>query len=129
MSRVVSVLAISLVLGACASSPQPERPKEKPLAQPEAPAATTTAVAPTACSVYVYRNKTTFHSANPELPFLYVGDVKVGRLAIGESRCLRLAPGKHTISVKEPFMFMPSYTSGAVDVHVIAGGAPFYVRY
>lgn len=80
------------------------------------------------CSAYVYRNKTSFHALNPERPSLYVGETRVGTLAIGQSHCLRLQPGKHTISVKEPILFMPTYTSARVEVEV-TGTAPVYVRY
>ena len=126
MSRILLVLTI-LVLTACAS-PKPKQFEERqPLQSPNA----VSTIPPTAsenCSVYVYRNKTTFHALNPEQPFLYVGEEKIGRLAIGKSHCLHLPPGTHTISVKEPILFMPSYTSGRVEVK-ITGTAPIYVRY
>lgn len=127
MSRTLSLVSISFVLSACAS-PRPEQSQERKLVQPLAAASTTSATPSPNCSVYVYRNKTSFHAFNPEQPFLYVGEGKVGRLAIGQSHCLRLPPGKHTISVKEPILFMPSYTSGRVEVEV-TGDTPIYVRY
>jgi hypothetical protein len=80
------------------------------------------------CSVYVYRNKTSFESLSFEKPFVYVGDERVGKLGTGDSICLRMADGRYIVSVKAPIAFMPAFTVGKVEVEVLAG-APVYVRY
>jgi hypothetical protein len=121
------LLLAPLLFGACAA-PQSQGPQERQPTATRAPEVSPAAFSHPDCSVHVYRNKTTFHALNPEKPFLFVGDTKISRLSIGESHCLRLVPGKYTISVKEPFMFMPAHTSGAVEVEV-TGTTPIYVRY
>ncbi len=127
MLRTLLLVSIAFMLSACATQ-RPEQPQEGKRV-PLAAEVSTASVAPSEnCTVHVYRNKTSFHALNPELPFLYVGEQRIGRLAMGNSHCLRLAPGKHTISVKEPILFMPSYTSGRMEVEV-TGTAPIYIRY
>lgn len=81
-----------------------------------------------ACPVWVYRTDTFYHSANPEWPFVYVNELKVDGLGVARTMCLNLKPGKYQISIKEPIMFMPGPTSGAITVEPKAGGT-IYIRY
>ncbi|HRH77447.1 MAG TPA: DUF2846 domain-containing protein [Cellvibrionaceae bacterium] len=80
------------------------------------------------CPLWIYRNKTTFQMLNPELPHVYVNELRVGTLSIGQSYCLYLSPGRYEISIKEPFLFMPTYTSGSKVVDIVAG-TTLYLRY
>lgn len=113
------------------ASAQAEAPTEAPAS---APAAASAAPAPetksetAACPVQVYRMKTSFNRVNPELPYVFADDQKIGRLGVGKTLCLKLAPGKHVVAIKEAFMFMPGPTSGTVEVEVLEGKS-IYVRY
>lgn len=80
------------------------------------------------CPVWVYRNNTYFHALNPEQPYVYVNDLKVDTLSIGETYCLNLAPGKYQVSVKEPLLFMPVFDAGSLIIDVKEGTTQ-YVRY
>jgi hypothetical protein len=64
---------------------------------------------------------------NPSNPYVYVDGEKLSMLGVAESLCLQLAPGKHTLSIRERFMFMPGVTSGTLDVDVTQG-KPLFVR-
>lgn len=80
------------------------------------------------CPVWVYRNNTSFHALNPEQPYMFVNDLNVGTISIGQTICLNLGPGRYQISVKEPILFMPAFTAGSVVVEVTEGSTQ-YVRY
>lgn len=124
MHNTTLVLPIAILLSACAT-PQPGVPSAAsaaPKVKLEASDATD------GCSVYVYRNKTSFHRFNPEKPFVYVDEERVGKLGVGDSICLKMAAGKYTVSIKAPIAFMPTYTVGKVDIEVLAD-TPIYVRY
>ena len=121
MRTTVAALSVATLLTACATN--------RPTTDTAASASKIEVSEDTSgCSVYVYRNRTMFERGNPEKPFLYVGEEKIGRLGIGDSVCLKMPDGKYTISVKGSIAFMPSFTVGQVDVDVVAG-APVYVRY
>jgi hypothetical protein len=122
--KYTATLATAILLSAC-TSPQPNVGSSQanpPLSKIESSDETV------GCSVYVYRNKTWFHRFNPEKPFVYVGDERVGKLGVGDSVCLRMPEGKYTVSIKEPILFMPTYAIGKVDIEVRTN-APVYVRY
>jgi hypothetical protein len=80
------------------------------------------------CPVWIYRNKTLFHALNPEQPYVFVNDLKIDTLSIGQTYCLNLAPGRYQIAIKEPILFMPAFTAGSVVVE-ISEGSTQYLRY
>jgi len=124
MRTAILILLVAIFLVSCATSQSTSTS-----VAPSVPASKIEASEATqGCSVYVYRNKTSFESLNFEKPFVYVGDERVGKLGTGDSICLRMAEGRYTVSVKAPIAFMPAFIVGKVEVEVIAG-APVYVRY
>lgn len=102
--------------------------REPPIKPPEQVVIATEVTDSKLCSVVGYRSKTSFHSLNPEKPYLYVNEEKIGRLSIGESVCLHLPSGKYSISIKEPLLFMPTFTSGRIEVEIPASSL-VYLRY
>lgn len=80
------------------------------------------------CPVWVYRKNTSFHALNPEQPYVFVNDLNVGTISIGQTYCLNLSPGRYEISVKEPILFMPAFAAGSVVVEVTEGSTQ-YLRY
>lgn len=123
-SRLSFLLSLALVLGGCATTNVESN---------RAPTASASGVrvnpAGNDCSVIVYRMNTLFDSLNPVKPHLLVGEEKVATLGVGDSVCLQLPTGKHTIVVKATIMFVPAYTIGQVDVDVSPATSPIYVRY
>jgi hypothetical protein len=112
-------LSLPLLLAACAATPAPR-------SQQAQAARVQSAGAP--CVIHVYRTKTAYHSRNPEQPFIYIGDEQAGTLGVGESQCLRLAPGKYMLSIRQPMLFMPGITSDRLDFEV-KDDQPMYIRY
>lgn len=112
-------MLLPLALAACAVAPASTPPAAQ-LAGVQSPSA--------ACIVHVYRNQTSYHSLNPEKPFLYVGEERAGTLGVGQTQCLRLAPGKYLLSIRQPVLFMPGITSDRLEIEV-QQGTPLYVRY
>ena len=123
----ITALSFSVAAFAgCASAPAPTPVPSNLAATPQLGALRLPPEGP--CPVWVYRNNTSFHALNPEQPYVFVNDLRVDTLSIGQTYCLNLAPGKYQISVKEPILFMPALTAGTVVVEVTAGSTQ-YVRY
>src|SRR5687767_6436587 len=119
MRHLLAAMPVAFVLVACGTAPAPS----------QAPAQAARVQSPAApCIVHVYRNKTAYHSRNPEQPFVYVGDEQAGTLGVGQSQCLRLAPGKYVLSIRQPVLFMPGITSDRLEIEVTEG-TPVYIRY
>ncbi|MBN8431406.1 DUF2846 domain-containing protein [Microbulbifer salipaludis] len=78
--------------------------------------------------LHFYRTKRMFHALNPEKPFFFVDDKMAGSLGTGETFTVRVLPGTHTLSVREPFMFSPGYESGRFEIEVEAS-KHYYIRY
>ena len=92
------------------------------------PADSSTPADAAVCPVQIYRMATTYNRANPEMPYVYADEQKVSRLGVGKTVCLKLIPGKHTVSMREPLVFMPGPTSGSIELEVIEGQT-IYLRY
>lgn len=124
----LELVAIALVVGAvagCASAPTDAPSNLSPTPQL---GALRTQPINGQCPVWIYRNNTSFHALNPEQPYVFVNDLNVGTISIGQTYCLNLGPGRYQISVKEPILFMPAFTAGSVVVEVTEGSTQ-YVRY
>jgi hypothetical protein len=80
------------------------------------------------CPVWIYRNRTTFHALNPDIPFVYLNELQVGKLGVASTFCLKLQPGKYQISTKESILFMPTTTSGSITIDP-KKGETIYIRY
>lgn len=79
-------------------------------------------------TVIVYRTKQAFHSLNPEKPYVYLDGEHIGNLGTGESVSRRVAAGSHTISMKNPILFMPAKSAGSIDL-IMEAGKTYYIRY
>lgn len=122
--KTLAIAATFTLLVGCASTP-----KVTPTDLSPAPNPDEVESAPQGeCPVWIYRSNTSFHSLNPELPYVYVNDVRVGRLGVGRTFCMNLKPGKYEIAIREPIMFIPAHTSGTLVVEVSEGSTQF-VRY
>jgi len=78
--------------------------------------------------ITIYRTQTSYHSLNPEKPFVFVGDREVGTLAVGSSLTIRLPSGDHRFSIREPLMFQPVRESRSLMV-TVKSGENYYLRY
>jgi hypothetical protein len=112
--RLAMIVAVSLA--GCAS-------QQAPVSAP--PQSLTTE---NSASVVVYRPSTSFHRFNPELPYLYVNDQRVGKLAIGSALTVRIPAGDNALAVKESVLFMPAYESHRLTLKAEAGKT-YFVRY
>lgn len=81
-----------------------------------------------ASTVYIYRTDVSFHSLNPEKPFFFLDDKLVGKLGTGQSVRFFVAPGEHTITSKESFLFTPGSQSGDI-IGEFKSGETYYFRY
>lgn len=79
-------------------------------------------------TLYIYRTDTSFHSLNPELPYIYIGDKVAAKLGTGESKVVKVLPGKHRLSIRQPIMFMPGTESDSFE-YDFKTGESYYVRY
>src|SRR5437773_2605580 len=79
-------------------------------------------------NITIYRTRTSFHSLNPERPFVYVDAKEVGKLGVGQDLNLKLTAGEHRFSIREPVLFQPAYESKSLTV-TIREGVTYYLRY
>lgn len=79
-------------------------------------------------TLHIYRTDTTYHMLNPEKPYFYLDDNMVAKLGTGDAQTIKVVEGKHSISVKQPIMFVPSFESDRL-VHNFKGGQEYYIRY
>lgn len=113
-----------IALAGCASAPPPTHSNLSATSQIDALRLPPNGPWP----VWIYRNKTSFHARNPEQPYVFVNNLKVDTLSIGQTYYLNLAPSRYQIAVKEPILFMPAFTAGSVVVEITEGSTQ-YLRY
>ncbi len=114
MKNLIYVAIITFLVSGCAS---------KNMYKPSAEWNKTTLA-----KVHVYRTTTFYHSLNPEKPFFYIDGAKIGKLGTGDAISIDVLAGPHTISVKEPIMFMPAYESGSINFEAVAS-KEYFIRY
>lgn len=110
----IGLLGVLLVLGGCAAT----TPYIAPLALNEA----------NASIIYVYRTDVAYHSMNPEKPFFFLDGKLVGQLGTGQFVRFIVAPGNHTLSSRESFVFSPGHESGNLKGK-FESGKTYYFRY
>ena len=81
-----------------------------------------------AATIIVYRPNTYFHRADPEKPFIYINDTKLGKLGIGSNLRISVPNGKYSISVKQSLLFMPGKETNRLEL-VVDEHKHYYVRY
>lgn len=81
-----------------------------------------------AAAIHIYRTQRSFHSLNPEKPYIYIDGQHIANLGTGESTYRLVPPGPHQISVRGTFMFAPAGQIGAIDI-VTEAGKSYFVRY
>jgi len=131
MRSLVAALLAPMLVSCTGPGRQPDAPETHPYFTTAGPASTEPPppeVKAEDCSVHVYRNRTYYGALNPTGPYVYVNGEKLAMLRVGESHCLRLPPGKHSIAIRETFMLMPAKTSGNLQVEVMQG-RPIFIRY
>jgi len=79
-------------------------------------------------TIFLYRTNVSFHSLNPEKPFFYLDGKFLSTLGTGKSVVTQVLPGKHKITVKEPFMFMPAFENGEIEFEA-KSNEKYYIRY
>ena len=119
------IITLSLLLSGCAVNPASLPPNLSPTPNK---VEITSDLHDADCPVWIYRNRTTFHALNPEIPFIYLNELQVGKLGVASTFCLKLQPGKYQISTKESILFMPSTTSGSLTIEP-KKGETIYIRY
>jgi len=55
--------------------------------------------------ITIYRTRTAYHSLNPEKPFAYVDEKQIGKLGVGAVIIVKVSPGSHRFSRREPIFF------------------------
>ena len=76
----------------------------------------------------VYRPRTFYQRGNPDRPFFYIDDQKVGQLGVGSSIRLKLRPGQYRLDMRESILFQPTYVSRSLTL-TVSPGETYYVRY
>ena len=79
-------------------------------------------------TVYRSRGFLGYHKFNPEKPFFYIDDQYIGKLGTTEFVEILVTPGKHVISVKDSFLFMPLFESEKIEIECNAN-EKYYIRY
>lgn len=83
-----------------------------------------------ACAINVYRPTPKHWNTSRVRPFLYVDGQKQGTLGVGETYCLALPPGLHTVTIREAVGYLiPAWASGEHHIEVKPDGAPVFLRY
>jgi len=78
------------------------------------------------CAAYVYRKRSAVEYGFR--PVVYVGEDRIAGLGRGDSRCLRLPPGKYTVSVKRSIAGAPTWTIRTAEIEVTEV-ATLYIRF
>ena len=78
--------------------------------------------------LYVYRTDVLFHRYNLEKPFIYIGDKVIAKLGTGEFSKVSVPSGNHRLSVRQPFLFLPSSESDSFE-YTFEAGKTYYLRY
>jgi hypothetical protein len=82
------------------------------------------------CAINVYRPTPKHWNTSRVRPFLYLDGQKQGTLGVGETYCLALAPGLHTVTIREAVGYLiPAWASGEHRIEVKPDGAPLFLRY
>ena len=79
-------------------------------------------------TLYVYRTDVSFHSLNPEKPYIYLGEKVIAKLGTGQFQKVTIPSGIHRLSVRQPIMFMPGTESDFFEYEFKAGNT-YYLRY
>ncbi|MBL4566446.1 MAG: hypothetical protein JKY85_00115 [Porticoccus sp.] len=109
--KLLALLSVIITSG-CASEPKyksPTNSEEVELAQ-----------------ISLYRAKK-FYRAN-EYPFFYIDGKLAGKMGPGDSIIAKVIAGRHIITVREPFLFIPGSESGRID-HDFKKDGKYYLRY
>jgi hypothetical protein len=80
------------------------------------------------CVVNVYRPDRKFGDDSTHT-YLQVDDKMIGRLRTSDTYCLKLAPGKHLIEVRNEYLFMPAAVVASMEVMVPASDAAQFLRF
>jgi hypothetical protein len=80
------------------------------------------------CALNVYRPDWKFGDDRTHT-YLQVDDKMQGRLRTSDTYCLKLAPGKHLIEVRNEIMFMPAAVVAWMEVEIPASGEPQFLRF
>lgn len=111
--RQVLLILLTLLAG-CASAPKYQAPE---------------GIAKNNLStLYIYRTNVFYHKYNPEKPFFYLDGKEVAKLGVGQSIIVDIIPGKHTLVVKEPFLFLPSWESVRINIDA-KPEKEYFIRY
>jgi hypothetical protein len=81
-----------------------------------------------AATLHFYRTDTYVHSLNPETPYTYLDDKVIAKLRTGMQKIVKVKPGRYTVSVRQPMLFMPGLESESFT-HTFVAGEDYYVRY
>jgi len=57
--------------------------------------------------LFIYRTNPAYDRYNPEKPFIYIDDNKIGKLGNGQVISTLIKAGTHTVIAKSSFLFMP----------------------
>ena len=60
--------------------------------------------------------------------YFYIDGKHAGKLGTGQSISTAVISGNHTISVKEPILFMPAYENGSLNFKA-EPNKEYYIRY
>ena len=78
--------------------------------------------------VYVYRLRTGYLRFDPDVPILYVDGERQGRMKIGRHTSFVLSAGKHTVSIKNSMLGLPTWEAGSVKLDLAPSGV-VYLQY
>ncbi len=76
----------------------------------------------------IYRPDGLFHKYNPEEPHVFLNNIKIGTLGVGETIETRINPGNNIVKLKDSILFVQAGELGAAEINAVENRT-YYVRY
>lgn len=80
------------------------------------------------CPVNVYRSSVRWGDDRTHV-FVQVGDKLYGRLPVGDTVCLKPAPGKHVVEIRSELFFNPGPVIARMEIEVKPGAEAQFLRF
>ncbi len=81
-----------------------------------------------AAKLIVYRPDGSFHKYNPEEPFVFLNNKKIGNIGVGKTLETQIGGGKNIVTIKGNMLGIPTSKAGEVEL-TAEKGKTYYVRY
>lgn len=84
---------------------------------------------PSKALLYVYRSPTSIHSANPDVPSLYVNDKYIGKMMIRGHYAIEVEPGNTLVYFKDSLFLIPIPWKTLKKAITTEPGKKYYLKF